>query len=280
MISWGDAAFAPRRVALVGASAQAGKVGRLLLDNLLLGQGREVVPVHPSAKELLGLAAYPDIAAAPGPIDLAVIVTPAHATVQVIEDCARARVPVALILSGGFAETGADGAAFEARLLSAARAGGVRLIGPNCFGLIDVASRLNASLAMGLPARGGVSLFTQSGSYGMAAFSRSQEGAIGFAKVLAAGNKADVSEVDALRYFAADEQTRVIALVLESIADGAALVAALRAVTPNKPVVILKTGRGAAGKRRRPAIPPRWRRTSPSRAQCCGRPVPCWSMMG
>lgn len=249
MNNWGDAAFAPRRIALVGASGEAGKVGRLLLDNLLLGHGSEVVPIHPRAKELLGLAAYPGVAEAPGPIDLAVIVTPAHATVQVIEDCARARVPVALILSGGFAETGADGAALEAGLVRAARAGGVRLIGPNCFGLINVAAGLNASLAMGLPARGGVSLFTQSGSYGMAAFSRSREGAIGFAKVLAAGNKADVGEVDALRFFAGDSQTRVIALVLESIADGPALVEALRAVTPTKPVVILKTGRGTAGKR-------------------------------
>ena len=249
MNAWGPAAFSPRRVALVGASGEVGKVGRLLLDNLLLGGAREVVPIHPSAKELLGLAAHASVADAPRPIDLAVIVTPAQATPQVIADCARARVPVALILSGGFAETGPDGAALEACLLQSARAGGVRLIGPNCFGLINVAAGLNASLAMGLPARGGVSLFTQSGSYGMAAFSRSQEGAIGFAKVLAAGNKADLSEVDALRFFAADPETRVIALVLEAIADGPALVAALRAVTPAKPVVILKTGRGAAGKR-------------------------------
>ena len=249
MNAWGEAAFAPSRVALVGASGEAGKAGRLLMDNLLAGGAREVLPIHPSATEILGRTAYPSVAAAPGPIDLAVIVTPAHTTVQVIEDCARAKVPVALILSGGFAETGPEGVALEAELKRAARAGGVRLIGPNCFGLIDVQRGLNASLAMGLPAPGGVSLFTQSGSYGMAAFSRSQDGAIGFAKVLAAGNKADVSEVDALRFFGADPATRVIALVLESITDGVALVAALREVTPHKPVVILKTGRGSAGKR-------------------------------
>ena len=249
MTSWGTAAFAPRRVALVGASGDIGKAGRLLLDNLLAGAQREVVPIHPSATHILGCVAYASVAAAPGPIDLAVIVTPAHTTVRVIQDCARAGVPVALILSGGFAETGREGVALEAELKQAARAGGVRLIGPNCFGLIDVAGGLNASLAMGLPAAGGVSLFTQSGSYGMAAFSRSKEGAIGFAKVVAAGNKADVNEVDALRFFGADPATRVIALVLESITDGPGLVAALRAVTPHKPVVILKTGRGAAGKR-------------------------------
>ncbi len=248
-IPWGDAAFAPRRVALVGASGDVGRAGHLLMDNLLAHGTREIVPIHPSATEIMGLKAYPTLAAAPRGIDLAVVVTPAHTTPKVIADCAAAQVPVALILSGGFAETGPEGAALEVELKRAARAGGVRVIGPNCFGLIDVPNAINASLAMGLPAKGGVSLFTQSGSYGMAAFSRSQDGAIGFSKVLAAGNKADVSEVDAIRYFGADPATRVIALVLESISDGAELLAALREVTPRKPVVILKTGRGSAGKR-------------------------------
>ena len=106
MTSWGTAAFAPRRVALVGASGDVGKAGRLLFDNLLAGAQCEVVPIHPSATQILGRVAYASVAAAPGPIDLAVIVTPAHTTVRVIQDCARAGVPVALILSGGFAETG------------------------------------------------------------------------------------------------------------------------------------------------------------------------------
>ena len=249
MNTWGHAAFSPRRVALVGASAEPGKVGRLLLDNLLGGFGGEIVPIHPRASEMLGLRVYPSLRAVPGVIDLAVIVTPALATLRVVEDCAAAHVAVAVVLSGGFAEVGADGAVLEASLVRAARAGGVRLIGPNCFGLIDVRCKLNASLAMGLPGAGGVSLFTQSGSYGMAAFSRSAQGAIGFAKVLSAGNKADVNEVDAVRFFGADPATRVIALVLESLADGPGLVQALREVTPHKPVVILKTGRSAAGQR-------------------------------
>jgi len=253
MSAWGMAAFAPRRVALVGASAEPGKAGRLLMDNLLAGMGPEpasrLLPIHPQAREVLGLPAYPDLRSAPGPIDLAVVVTPAATTPAVIADCAAAGVAVAVILSGGFAEIGPEGAALEAAVTRNARDGGVRLIGPNCFGLIDVRSGLNASLAMGLPGRGGVALFTQSGSYGMAAFSRSAQGAIGFSKVLSAGNKADLNEVDAVRCFGADPDTRVIALVLESLADGRGLVDALRAVTPYKPVVILKTGRSAAGQR-------------------------------
>lgn len=249
MNAWGSAAFTPRRVALVGASGEAGKAGRLFFDNLLAGASGEIVPIHPKAAEVLGHAAYPSVASAPGPIDLAVIVTPAPTMVGVIEDCGRAGVPVAVIVTGGFGETGPAGAALEADVARTARAGGVRVIGPNCFGLINVHRALNASMAMGLPAAGGVSLFTQSGSYGMAAFSRSKEGAIGFAKVLAAGNKADISEVDAVRFFGEDPDTRVIALVLESLTDGPALVAGLRAVAGRKPVVILKTGRGVAGKR-------------------------------
>ena len=249
MKTWGHHAFSPRRIALVGASAESGKVGRLVLDNLLAGFRGDVVPIHPTAAGILGRPAYRSVVAAPFAIDLAIIVTPAAATLGVIQDCAAAGVGVALILSGGFAEMSADGATLEAHIVRAAREAGVRLIGPNCFGLIDVRSGLNASLAMGLPRAGGVSLFTQSGSYGMAAFSRSEQGAIGFAKVLSAGNKADVNEVDAVRFFGADPDTRVIALVLESLADGPGLVAALREVTALKPVVILKTGRSGAGQR-------------------------------
>lgn len=249
MTDWGTAAFAARRIALVGASSEAGKVGRVLFENLLANEFAEVVPIHPSAKEVLGRVAYSSVASVPGAVDLAVVVTPAATTLRIIEDCALAQVPAAIVLSGGFAEIGSAGASLEADLVRTAHAKNVRLIGPNCFGLIDAHRRLNASMAMGMPAAGGVSLFTQSGSYGMAAFSRSKEGAIGFAKVLSAGNKADVNEVDAVRYFGQDPHTRVIALVLESLADGPGLVSALRTVTPYKPVVILKTGRSRAGQR-------------------------------
>lgn len=249
MSDWGTAAFAPRRIALFGASSEAGKVGRVLFENLLANRFAEVVPIHRSAKEVLGRTAYSSVVDVPAQVDLAVVVTPSATTLGIIEDCARAQVPAAIVLSGGFAEVGPTGAELEANLARIARAAQVRLIGPNCFGLIDAHRGLNASMAMGMPAAGGVSLFTQSGSYGMAAFSRSKEGAIGFAKVLSAGNKADVNEVDAVRFYGEDPHTRVIALVLESLADGPGLVAALRQVTPEKPVVILKTGRSRAGQR-------------------------------
>ena len=248
MSTWAQAAFAPRRIALVGASAEAGKTGRLLWDNLVPAAA-QVVPVHPHLPEILGHRAFRRVADIAEPVDLAVIATPAATVPEVLEDCVSAGVAAAVVLSGGFAELGPRGAALQARALAVARAGGLRLIGPNCFGLLNTACGLNASLAMGLPRPGGVSLFTQSGSYGMAAFSRSQDGSIGFASVLSAGNKADVNEVDALTAFGDDPQTRVIALVLESIADGPGLVRALRAITAIKPVIILKTGRTPGGAR-------------------------------
>jgi acyl-CoA synthetase (NDP forming) len=247
--TWGDAAFTPRSVALVGASGKAGKHGHVLMKNILAGYGGTVYPINPNEKEIEGLPAYPRVRDAPGPVDLAVIVVPPQMAPDVIDDCAAARVRAAVLLSGGFAETGPDGLALQNRLAAAARAGGVRLIGPNCFGLINVAARLNASLSIGLPEPGGVSLFTQSGAYGMAAFSHSKGGGIGFAKVISAGNKADIDEVDVLRYFGDDPDTRVVAMFLESIRDGRALAEAARAITPRKPVIVLKTGRGQAAQR-------------------------------
>lgn len=243
----GDALFSPASVALVGASETPGKLGRLLLDNLRRSFGGSIYPVHPSADRILDLKAHRSVRELSGLVDLAVIATPPYATPTVLEDCVAARVKVAVVLSGGFSETGEAGATLESRLGAIAREGGMRLVGPNCFGVIDVGSGLNASLGMGLPSPGGVSLVTQSGAYGMAAFSLSQEGHIGIRRILAPGNKADVDEVDALRWLVADPKTRVIALLLESIEDGEALIQGIRAA--GKPVVVLKSGRGPAAQR-------------------------------
>jgi acetyltransferase len=185
----------------------------------------------------------------PGPVDLAVIVVPATSTPAVLEDCASAGVRAAIIISGGFAEAGPDGRALQDRVAAIGRTAGIRLVGPNCFGVINVHAGLNASIGIGLPEAGGVSLFSQSGAYGMAAFSRSKDREVGFAKVIAPGNTVDLNEVDVLRYLGEDQQTRVIAMLLESIRDGAAFVEAARQVTPHKPVIVLKTGRGESGRR-------------------------------
>jgi acyl-CoA synthetase (NDP forming) len=252
MIAWHQALFAPRRVALIGASVAPGKLGNLFMQNLIAPQSGfagDVVAVHPMVTEVLGRPAYPRLSAVPGGADLVVIVTPPGEVLGIIEDCASARVPAAIVISGGFAEAGPAGLALEKRIVAAAREGGVRLIGPNCFGVISVAGGLNASLGMGMPSPGGIALYTQSGAYGMAAFTRSQEDLIGFSRVVACGNKADIDESDVLRVFGDDPETRVIAMLIESIGDGRRFFETAREVALRKPVVVLKTGRGEAGRR-------------------------------
>ncbi|MGO9238261.1 MAG: acetate--CoA ligase family protein [Methylocella sp.] len=252
MINWQEALFTPQRVAVVGASASPGKAGALFLRNLTAGEAGfagEVVAIHPTAGEILGCPAYPCLTAVPEPVDLVIIVTPPEAVPGIVEDCGVARVPVAVVISGGFAESGPDGVAQQRNVVQAAAAGSVRLLGPNCFGVINTACGLNASLSIGLPNRGGISLITQSGAYGMAAFSRSLEDGSGFAKIAALGNKADLDEADMLEYLGRDPETRVVAMLLESIGNGRRLFDVAAAVTTQKPIVVLKTGRHPSAQR-------------------------------
>jgi acyl-CoA synthetase (NDP forming) len=249
---WLDALFTPRRVAVIGATATPGKAGSLFMRNLTAaeaGFAGDVVAIHPSASEILGRPAYPSVAAAPAPVDLAIVVTPPSAVPGVLADCGVARTPVAVVISGGFSEAGAEGAALQRAAVQAARASGVRVIGPNCFGVINTAWGLNASLSIGLPAKGGLSLITQSGAYGMAAYMRSIDDGVGFAKIIALGNKADVEEAELLEYLGRDPETKVVAILIESISDGRRLFEAAAAAAAQKPVVALKTGRSPDAQR-------------------------------
>lgn len=250
MTPWTKALFAPRRVAVVGASVTPGKLGHLVMQNLM-AQDRfdgDIVAIRPERTEVFGRPAYPSLSAVPGGADLAIIVAPAEQVPGIIMDCAAAKVSVAVVISSGFAETGAEGAVLERQLIAAARSGGVRLIGPNCFGVISTPSSLNASLGMGMPARGGIGLITQSGAYGMAAASISQEDLAGFSRVVACGNKADLDETDLLYALADDPETQVIAMLLESIDHGRRFFEAAQRIAQHKPIIVLKAGRGEAGR--------------------------------
>ncbi|WP_220818131.1 acetate--CoA ligase family protein [Amycolatopsis echigonensis] len=243
-----DAVFAPRRVALVGASDRAGSVGNLLWDNLS-GFPGEVVPVCPN-RTVGGRAAYQDLRSVPGEIDLVVVATPADSVPGVIEAAADKGVPAAVVLSAGFAEIGGDGVRLQEKVRAAARAGGVRVVGPNCFGVQNADLPLNASIAAGTPpGGGGVSLVTQSGSYGMAVHMLATDEAMRFAKVYAAGNKADLTDAEVLAYLREDPATTVIALLLESITDPRAFFAEARRATAEKPVIAVVGGRTGAGRR-------------------------------
>ena len=250
MSHWGEAAFNPRSVAILGASAKPGKLGQVLMKNLIDGYPGRILPINPKETEIMGYPAYARLQEAPGPIDLVVVALPPDVCVPAIRDCAEVGAGAALVLSAGFAEVGPEGKALQQEMVAAARAGGVRIIGPNCFGLYNCNLGLNASMGLGLPPTGGnISLATQSGAYGMAIFVLAQERRMRFAKILSHGNKADLTDHEIVDYFADDHETEVICLFLESVSDGRAFYESLRRVTSKKPVIIAKTGRSAAGRR-------------------------------
>ncbi len=248
MTNWGEAAFNPRSVALIGASAKSGKLGYILMRNLLEGYPGALFPINPAEAEIMGYRAYARLQDVPDPVDLAVIALPPDACPGAVRDCTEVGVRVALVLSGGFAEVGPEGRALQEAMVEAAR--GVRVIGPNCFGLYNCNLGLNASMGLGLPPKGGhISLVTQSGAYGMAIFGLAQERRLRFAKILSHGNKADLTDHEILDYFAHDDETQVLCLFLESVSDGRAFYEALERAARRKPVVIAKTGRSTAGRR-------------------------------
>jgi acyl-CoA synthetase (NDP forming) len=253
--SLGDCIFRPRSVALIGASTDPAKNNarpqRYLAEAGF--QGR-VLPINPSRSEVMGLPAWPSLDEAPGEIDHAFVMVPAAAVEDVIEQCVRRRVPVATIFSAGFAEIGPEGAALQARIVAKARAGGVRLLGPNCIGLLNIHGALplttNAALLKERLVPGPISVVSQSGSMLGSLLTRAAARGIGFAKMVSIGNEADLSVGDVVSILAEDAETKVILLFLETIRDGPALAAAARrAFAVGKPVIAYKLGRSALGRR-------------------------------
>jgi acyl-CoA synthetase (NDP forming) len=244
-----DRVFDPRSVAVVGASDTPGKLGTTLMRNLERFTG-DVIPISASRDSVAGRRAYRRLQDVPGPVDLVVAAVPAAAVPEVVADAAAAGAGAVAILSGGFAEVGPEGSALQERIVAAARAGGVRIVGPNCLGVQNCATRLNATMAAGTPdAAGAISLATQSGAYGMAVYMLGLEAGMHFAKVYASGNKADLTDAEVLAHLGADPDTGVACFFLESIADARGFVDIAREVTTRKPVLVAKTGRTAAGAR-------------------------------
>jgi acyl-CoA synthetase (NDP forming) len=248
------ALFRPQNIALVGASGDATKntarPQRYLRKH---GYGGRIIPINPGRDEVLGERAYPTLAAAPGPIDHAFIMVPAAAVLAVIEDCCRAGVPVATIYSDGFAETGADGLRRQRELVETARAGGVRLIGPNSMGVIDVhaASPITVNAVLEIPRikLGPLGVLSQSGTMIGAMISRGQERGMGFSKLVSIGNEADLTIGEIGDLLVDDPDTGAILLFLESIRDPASLAKmARRAFDAKKPVMVYKLGRSQAGR--------------------------------
>ncbi len=247
------AVFAPKSVAVIGVSRQAGTIGRAILDNLI-GSGLRVplYAVNPRATDLDGVKCYPTVAAIDAPVDLAIIAVPAAGVEDVVRDCAASGVHAAVIISSGFAELGtADGRAAEARLRAIARAAGMRLVGPNCMGVLstDPAVRLNATFSPVFPPTGNVSMVTQSGALGLAMLDHARELELGIADFASIGNKADISANDLLSYWHDDPRTTVIALYLESFGNPRRFARLAPEVARSRPIVAVKSGRSAAGTR-------------------------------
>jgi acetyltransferase len=239
-----DVFFKPRSVVVVGATEKAGHVGRAVLWNLISSPfGGTVYPVNPKRRSILGIRAYPSVSAIPEDIDLAVVVVPAKSVPQVMRECASASVVGAVIISAGFRETGAQGLELERETLEAARGGGVRVIGPNCLGVMCPTSGLNATFAPTIAQPGTVALISQSGAICTALLDWSLREHVGFSAFVSIGSMLDIGWAPLIDYLASDPHTRSIVIYMESIGDARSFLSAAREVALNKPILVIKAGR-------------------------------------
>lgn len=242
--------FHPGSVAVVGASRNPEKVGYGVFSNLVqAGFPGRILGVNPAGGELLGHPLYPSIDAIPGTVDLGVFVVPPKAVLAGIPELARKGMKAAIAVSAGFKEVGGEGVLLERALREVSAAAGIRVLGPNCLGLIDTGSSLNASFSRGTPPKGSISFFSQSGALCTAVLDLAVGRNVGFSKFVSLGNQADVSESDILEFLADDPSTRVILGYVESIEDGRRFLRAARKATVRKPVIVLKAGATASGAR-------------------------------
>lgn len=243
--------FSPNSVAVIGASRTEGKVGRSVLDNLIHDFKGTIIPINPKSDEILGLPCYPTILDVPPniKIDLAVIVVPARFVPDTIDECGRAGVKNIIVISAGFKESGIEGAKLERTCTENAQKYGMRMLGPNCLGIIDTASNLNASFAASMAHCGNIALMSQSGAICTATLDWADAKRVGFSKFVSLGNKADISENDLLLEFAEDDSTAVIVAYLEGIKNGPEFMDIARRVSKIKPIIMVKSGRTAVGSR-------------------------------
>jgi acetate---CoA ligase (ADP-forming) len=244
--------FDPSSVAVIGASSNTTKLGYAVLKNLVDGgysENGDIYPINPGSDAILGYKAYPSVLEVPGPIDLAVIVIPYPHVPEVLRICGQKGIPAAIIISAGFREAGEEGLERELELIEIAKEYKIRLVGPNCLGIIDTFTPLNASFAAGTPPSGPMAFMSQSGALGTAVLDIALSGRLGLSKFASLGNKADVNEIDLLRAWANDENTRAILIYNEGIPNGAEFIDVARKVAQLKPVVAIKSGVTQAGSR-------------------------------
>jgi acetyltransferase len=244
-----DSIFSPKTVAVIGATENPGSVGRTVFQNLGRGGFNGVVyPVNPKRGSVLAVKAYPDIASVPDRVDLAVICTPAKTVPGIIQDCIKAGVPGAVIISAGFKETGPEGVKLEQQILADARKAGMRIVGPNCLGVMVPQKGLNATFATAIANPGNVGFLSQSGALCTAVLDWSLKEHVGFSAFISIGSMLDVGWGDLIYYLGDDPNTKSIVIYMETIGDARAFLSAAREVALTKPIIVIKPGRteGAA----------------------------------
>ncbi len=240
-----DFLFAPRTVAVIGATEKEGSVGRAVMENLK-GFGGTVYPVNPNHSSVLGLKSFRSAADLPVAVDLAVIATPASTVPGVVGECADAGIRGAVILSAGFKECGAQGAALEQSIMKEASRGGVRIIGPNCLGIMVPHAGLNATFASGMASKGNIAFVSQSGALCSAILGWSRRRKLGFSAFVSVGSMIDVGWGDLIDHFGNDSNTQSIVIYMESVGDARSLLSAAREVAFKKPIIVIRVGQSEA----------------------------------
>ena len=239
--------FSPKTVAVIGATENANSVGRTLLWNLVTSPfGGTVYPVNPKRPSVLGVKAYPSISAIPEPVDLAVIVTPPPSIPGIIRECGEAGVRGAIVISAGFKEIGPEGAALERQVLEEAKAADIRIIGPNCLGVMSPLTGFNATFATTIARPGSVGFISQSGALCTAVLDWSLKEMVGFSAFVSVGSMVDVGWGDLIDHLGSDPKTKAIVIYMETIGDARAFLSAAREVALSKPIIVIKPGRSAA----------------------------------
>ncbi|MCJ7695113.1 MAG: acetate--CoA ligase family protein [Anaerolineaceae bacterium] len=248
MINGISSFFSPKGVAIIGASSKPNKLSYGILENLTKYhyQGG-IYPINPNADMILGCKCYKDVRDVPNPIELGVIVLPASMTVEAMQACADSGIKAVIIISGGFREVGEDGKALEESCLKIAKDNGMRIIGPNCVGTMDMNSGLDTTFIKGMPEAGPIGFVSQSGAVCGGVVDLIIDKHIGFSHFASLGNELDVSEADVIEYFGGDPNVKVIAVYVEGIQDGKRFIKVAKKVSKIKPIVLLKAGRSDEG---------------------------------
>jgi acetyltransferase len=236
--------FTPKSIAVIGASHTAGKVGYEILKNLKEFSGK-IFPVNPNSKKILGFPVFPEIEKLP-PTELAIIAIPAKFVPQVLRQCGEKKIKNVIIISAGFREIGKEGAVLEKEICEIADKLKIKIIGPNCLGVLNPAAKLNASFASGMPTKGKVALVSQSGAMAVAILDWATQKKLGFSKIISLGNKSVIDETNVLEFLAEDQETELILFYLEDFVRGRKFVEVAQKIT-KKPIIMIKAGRTASG---------------------------------